>query len=102
MADGAASQMIQGSGCAQPTSLLANDQHQFRLIINFPADGRQADGLAGTDDGCSKLAEEDRLSGDRRTAFGGVIAVVEADANDLWRIRNGSEQLYRSSGITHR
>ena len=53
------------------------------------AAGRSDDGLAVGYDGVAELREDERPVGRVTAALGGVILVVQADAHDLARLRNG-------------
>src|SRR5262249_28287507 len=47
------------------------------------------------------LREDGRLLGDRLTGFLGVVAVVEADADELARVRDGRVEPGRGPGDRH-
>ena len=64
----------------------ADDDDQLGLVIDLLADPGQDDRVAVADQGGRILAEEDRLGRDRHAALGGVVAVVQADADDLARV----------------
>src|SRR5262249_37998120 len=72
---------------------LADHQDQFRFVIDLLANGRQHNGLIGTNQGGRILAEQDGFFRNGRAAFGGVVAVVEADADDLLRVGHRRQQL---------
>ena len=80
---------------------LADHDDEFRLVIDLLRDLRQLDRLAVGDERVRELAEHDRLSGDGLAAFDGVVAVVQADAEDLRRIRYRRQELNGVGGVLH-
>ena len=79
-------------------ALPADDHDQFGFVVDLPTDLRQHDRLPGRGEGRGELVEDHGLGGDRHLRFGGVIGVVQADANDLLRIGHRGEQGLRVGG----
>jgi hypothetical protein len=66
--------------------------HQLGLVIDLSGNGWDTYRLAGADDGVWVLGEDDGLLRYLSTRFGGVVLVVEADADDLGGPDYGSVQ----------
>ncbi len=60
-----------------------DDDRQFDFPVGLERARRQQDRVARTADAGGGLHEEDRFARDRHAGFPGVVAVVEADADDL-------------------
>ena len=63
----------------------ADDDAQLDLPVGFRRAARDADVVVRADQRVRRLGEQDRLIRDRRPGLGGVVAVVQADAQDLVR-----------------
>src|SRR5204862_4826481 len=61
----------------------ADGDGQFDLPVGLLGVFGYGDGVVGAGDRAGRLRENDGLLGQRRTRFGGVIGVVEADGDDL-------------------
>ena len=83
-----AGDMFEGVGLVHIARLGADDDAQLDFPIGL--DGILGDDhiVIGTDNGAGGLHEQDRLLGDGRPGLGGVIGVVEADADELADIGN--------------
>ena len=64
----------------------ADHNDQLGFVVDPGADRRNDNFFTVTYQSLRKLAEEHRFLGDGHFAFDGVVAVVEANANDLLRI----------------
>jgi hypothetical protein len=77
------------------TGGLSDDDAQLGLIINLRRDGGEDDRLAGPDDGCRPLREEQRARRQVQALLLRVVAVVEADTDDL---RRAARRTRRAAG----
>src|SRR5262249_9065846 len=73
----------------------ADHDDEFRLVIDLLGDLRDLDRVAVGDEGVGELAEHDGFGGDGLAALDGVVAVVEADAEDLAGGGDGRGELDR-------
>jgi hypothetical protein len=71
---------------------------QLGLVVGRRRLGRDDDRLAGADHAVGELREQDRDLGDREVRLLGVIAVVQADADDLPRRRHGRQDPHLVGG----
>jgi hypothetical protein len=62
---------------------LANHDAQFHLPVGFFGAHRNFHIVVGPDDGAGRLQKQDRLRRDGHVGFSGVVAVIEADTDDL-------------------
>ena len=76
-------------GMCLPAS--ADHHHQLGLVVDLVAHRGQDDRTAVADQGGRILAEEDRLGRRRHAALGGVVAIVQSDADDLARVGHGRQ-----------
>ena len=86
VADHAAGDVLHRPVSVNVFAAATDRDHHFRLIIDFLTDGRQLDRIAVRDDARREFAEQDRLVGNGRVALDRVIAIVEAEADDLRRV----------------
>ena len=61
----------------------ADDDAELRLVVDLVRHGRDHDRLAGPDQGIRPLREQQRRGGQLRPLFLRMVAVVQADADDL-------------------
>src|SRR5262249_41507475 len=80
---------------------LADDDYQLGLEIDFLAPRRQHNIFAVADQRRRVLAEEDRLLGYGGAAFDGVVAVVQAETNNLGRVGDRGQELDRVGRVAH-
>ncbi len=64
-------------------AVLADDDAQLDFPVGLQRVLGQIDIVVGADDGAGRLHEQDRLGRDRRAGLGGVVGIVEADADEL-------------------
>ncbi len=60
-----------------------DDDGELDLPVRLAAAARHEHRVIGPDDGVGGLEEQDRLGGDLRPRLGGVVVVVQPDADDL-------------------
>src|SRR5690606_22663164 len=82
---GVAADMFEGPLLGDAASAPADHHHQLRLEVDLVGVAREDDRIVVPNEGGGELVEDDRLGGDLRSGFGGVVGVVEADAEDLLR-----------------
>ena len=79
-----------GFGCARES--FSYDDNEFCFEVDFVADRRDDDRCVWTGEGIDGLVKDDGFIGDWRVGFDGVVAVVQADAeNFAWSIDGGGE-----------
>src|ERR1700744_4830484 len=66
----------------------SDDEHKFRFVVRLARNLRQDDGLIRPDHHIRKLREDGGHLGNLLPGFGGVVAIIEADANQLRRTWN--------------
>ena len=89
---GVAGDVVEGGGLGHPAGPPADDHGQLGLVVDLlRLRGHEHVG-AGTDDRVVVLREQDRLLGELLAGLAGVVAVVEADADDLARPGHRGQQ----------
>src|SRR5690606_40967574 len=63
----------------------ADDDAELYLPVGLGGAARDPHVVVRADQGVGRLGEQDRLAGDGLSGFGGVVAVVQPDAQDLVR-----------------
>src|SRR6185369_10867929 len=81
--DAVAGDELQRVGLVDVARLLADDDAELDLPVALERALRQHDGVVRADDRAGRLHEDDRLLRDRGAGLGGVVRVVEADADEL-------------------
>src|SRR5262245_48044190 len=76
-------------GFADHTSAFADDDDELRFEVYLGADTGMFDRLVLANERSDKLAEDNRVFGRLQVLFCSMIAVVEADTDDLLWIENG-------------
>ena len=92
VADGVAGDVLHRPIAGDVPPPLADDDHQLGLVIDLGAHLGQDDLGPRADQGRCVFAEDDRLGGDRHAALGGVVAIVQAQADDLGRVGDRRQQ----------
>ncbi len=96
VADAIAGHVIHGVDLLDITGLLADDDGQFDFPIGLDGILGNDDIVIGADDGAGGLHEDDRLFGDLGAGLGGMIGIVEADADEFPDIGDtGADALVR-------
>ena len=90
--DRIAADMLESPLAWDVPSAPADHHDKLCLVVNLLADGRQDNHLAVANQGCGVFAEEHRLFRHGNAALGGMIAIVEPDANDLPRVRHRRQE----------
>lgn len=96
--DGVAEDVLRPVGGGDLAASFADNKSEFSFVIGRFRDFRQDDVCARSDDSRGKLVEDGGDAGNLRAGFGGVIAVIQADAEELVRARDGREQFYVGEG----
>ena len=81
--DAIAGDMVEGVLLVDVAGFLADDDAELDFPVGLEGVLGQDDIVVGADDGAGRLHEQDRLVRDRGAGFGGVVGVVEADADEL-------------------
>ena len=74
-----------GLGGGNVAGHAANDDSELDLPVGFFGVARDDEVVVGADDRGGRLEEHDRFGGRGHAGFGGVVAVVKADADNLAR-----------------
>ena len=102
VAAGVAADVIEGRFVVRDVlARFPDDDHQLGLVVHLLGDLRQLDRFTLGDERIGVLREQDRLGRDRLATFDGVVAIVQADANDFGRPGHGRQELDRNAGIRH-
>ncbi len=64
----------------------ADHERELRLPVRLGLLGRHDDRVTRPDDGARQLGEDERRRRDRGAALGGVVGVVQSDADELRRL----------------
>ena len=85
VAAGVAENVVEGAGAADVFRGLADDDGELALVVDLVAVQvlGDEDRFAGVLEGVDALHEEDGAFGDLGVGLGGVLSVVESDAEDL-------------------
>ena len=75
--------MGQGIGLANILRAGADDDGQFNLPVGLDGGSGDHDRIVRADDGRGGLHEDDRFRRDGHAGFGGVVGVVQADADEF-------------------
>ena len=78
------------------------DEVQLGLVVNLLRHAREADRVLRSDDGRGILGKKDGVRRDLRLGFLGVIAIVQAQADDLAWVQDGRPQPDCLEGVNHR
>ena len=96
--DGVAEDVVMPVFFRDAAAGLSDDDRELNLVIGLLGERRDADGLFGSDDGGWEFGKDGGEFGELHFGFDGVVAVVEANAEDAgWR-RDGGEEAGLSSG----
>jgi hypothetical protein len=75
--------VLQGAILGDVDAALADDHGQLDLPVHVAAVGQHADRIVGSGEAAGRLEEGDRALGRLGAGLGGMVAVVQADADDL-------------------
>ena len=85
--------MIKCGGFGDVAPALADDGDEFAFVIELVGDLRPHDGRALADEGGGEAGEQGGIVGLLETRLRRMVAIVEADADDLRRRREGRQDL---------
>ena len=87
-----AGEVVERVGLGDFLGALADDEGDLGLVVDLAAVGGQRDRGSGRGQRVAVLAEDRRAGGHLHAALGRVLAVVEADADDLVRVGDRGEE----------
>ena len=88
-----AGDVVERVGRRRPTPPRADHEGDLGLVVDLLARGGKGDRRPVGNEGVGELGEERGNGGRLAARLGRVVAVVEADADDLLRVRHRREQL---------
>ena len=93
VAAGVAENEIEGVRLRGAAAAPADDDGKLAFVVGLLAvlAGRQTDRIPGMGQGAGRLHEHDRAFGDVDTRLFGVLPVVEADAENVYRVDRGQQ-----------
>lgn len=99
MADGVAGDACEGMLLGDAACAFADDGDELGLVINLLAFRGELNGGAVADEGGGELGEEDGFLGDGHAGLGGVVLVVESEADDFLGVWDRWEEDSGFSGV---
>src|SRR5262249_17933526 len=99
---GIAGDVIERAACGNVPAFLADDERKLALVIEVVADARLHHRLKMPDLTAGEAGEQCGLLGDGPSGLRDVVAIIEADADDLAGIRDHGRESNRLEGMIRR